>query len=104
MTAGQTLRWARRKKGLTQRAVALAAGVPQPSVARIESGKVTPRADTLESLLAVCGYSMQPAPLLGEGIDRTAIRERLASSPLERLRLATSAAAGLTELREAASR
>lgn len=104
MAPGQILRWARRKKGLSQRSLAAAAGVPQPSVARIESGKVTPRADTLESLLAVCGYSLQPTPRLGEGIDRTGIRDRLRRSPLERLQLASAAAAGLAELRGAASR
>jgi DNA-binding XRE family transcriptional regulator len=38
---------ARRSAGLTQRQLAERSGVPQPTIARIESGKQMPRADTL---------------------------------------------------------
>ena len=42
-----TLIEARTRKGLTQKALAERCGLPQPSLARIESGSSTPRIDTL---------------------------------------------------------
>jgi transcriptional regulator with XRE-family HTH domain len=93
------VREARRKARMTQRQVAEAAGVPQPSVARIESGAVSPRVDTLARLLAATGHELSYERRLGEGIDRTAIRERLRMAPAERLRLAVDEARNMPELR-----
>ncbi|MGA9159830.1 MAG: helix-turn-helix transcriptional regulator, partial [Actinomycetota bacterium] len=53
--AARTLREARRGAGLTQRALALRAGIPQPTIARIEARTVVPRIDTLDRLLSACG-------------------------------------------------
>jgi transcriptional regulator with XRE-family HTH domain len=88
MDAGRALREARRRAGLTQRALAGLAGVPQPTVARIESRAVTPRVDTLDRLLAVCGLTLVVAPRPGAGVDRSTIRALLELSPTERIRLA----------------
>jgi len=89
---GATLREARRRAGLSQRALAARVGVPQPVVARIERGGVSPRIDTLERLLRGCGEELGTRPRLGEGVDRTAIRELLKLSPGERARLAVEEA------------
>jgi transcriptional regulator with XRE-family HTH domain len=84
------LRYARRRAGLTQRALARRAGVPQPTIARIESGAVSPRVETMERLLAPCGMRLGVEPRAGSGVDRTAIRELLRLSPAERLAAAAA--------------
>ena len=89
------MRYARRRAGLTQRALADAAGVPQPAIARIESGAVSPRVDTLERLLAAAGATLEVAPRLGEGVDRSLIHSFLKRSPDERIHDAAGAARNL---------
>jgi predicted transcriptional regulator len=82
------LRDARKGVPLSQRALARLAGVPQPTVARIESRAVVPRVDTLDRLLRVCGKDLELVARAGTGLDRTLIRERLRLSTAERARLA----------------
>ncbi len=62
------LNGARRSAGLTQRELATRAGVPQPTIARIESGRQMPRADTLDKLLKACGWELDMTRR-GEGED-----------------------------------
>lgn len=92
MNAARTLRHARRRAGLSQRELATRVGVPQPAVARIESGRVRPRVDTLDQLLRACGESLASVDLIGSGVDRTVMRELLKLSPAERARLAVEEA------------
>lgn len=91
MDAAQTLRDARRRAGLTQRALARRANTQQPTVARIESRAVVPRVDTLDRLLAACGLELATVPRPGTSLDRTLIHERLRLTPAERGRLAVRA-------------
>jgi transcriptional regulator with XRE-family HTH domain len=98
MSAARLLTDARRKSGLSQRALARAVGVPHSTVARIELGRLSPRADTLERLMGGCGRALATEAALGLGIDRSQIRELLALSPAERLRLAAADAAALTAI------
>jgi predicted nucleotidyltransferase/DNA-binding XRE family transcriptional regulator len=58
MTANLLIRTARAQADLTQRELAVAAGTSQPAIARYESGRSEPRADTLERILAACGCSL----------------------------------------------
>lgn len=95
MAAAQLLRRARRHAGLSQRELARLAGVPQSSVARIERGALSPRADTLEGLLRAAGQTLSIEPRLGIGIDRSQIRELLRVTPKRRLELAESGARAL---------
>ena len=104
MDGGAALRRARLRAGLTQDEVARRAGVPQPAVARIERGRVTPRVDTLDRLLEACGYALVSEPRLGSGVDRTQIRALLAMSPAERLRRAAADANALRRLETAVTR
>lgn len=90
-----SLRRARRRAGLTQRALASTTGVAQPTIARIERGHESPRVATLERLLRACGERLEAVPRGGIGVDRTLIRDLLARTPEERLRLAASDARGL---------
>lgn len=104
MDSARLVRYARRKAHLSQRALSRRTGIAQPAIARIESGRVVPRVDTLQRLLEGCGQSLELAPRRGTGIDRTVIRELLALSPAERLRIAVEEANNLQELLERASR
>lgn len=98
MDASDALRTARRDAGLSQRALARRAGVPQPAIARIEQGRVTPRVDTLTHLLAACGRDLMVVDRPGEGIDRSVIRRLLLLTPDERLHLAVAEATNLERL------
>lgn len=84
MDAAEWVNGARRSAGLTQRQLAGRSGVPQPTIARIESGKQMPRADTLDRLLRACGWELDMSLLRGQGEDLSLIRSWLALSPQER--------------------
>lgn len=102
MEASQALRHARQAAGFSQRAPAARAGVAQLAIARIASGRVVPRVDTLDRLLRACGRALEVGPHRGEGIDRTAIRELLKLTPKQRLELAAQEANNLSNLVERA--
>ena len=87
---------ARNQTGMSQRQLAERAHLPQSTIARIESGAVSPRVDTFERLLSLCGYRLALSRL-GEGVDRTMMRELLKLTPDERLDLATREAKNLNE-------
>lgn len=86
------LREARQKAGLSQRQLGKRAGVTQASIARIEEGKTSPRLETLERLLAACGFELELVPRAGVGVDRTTLRALLALTPAERAGLAVEEA------------
>ena len=98
MDAGHAVRYARRRAGLTQRALAQRAGVPQPAVARIERRAVVPRLDTVLKLMAAAGFTLEVSPVIGEGVDRSLVRAALERSPEDRIRSATEAARNLRTL------
>lgn len=85
MEPGRALRQARRRAGLTQRALAARTGVAQPTIARIEGALDDPRMSTLSRLLRACGETLEATPTPGLGVDRTEIRELLTMTPSERL-------------------
>lgn len=85
MNAATQLRQARLRARLTQRALASRAGVPQSTVGRIESASIEVRTSTLDRLLRACGYQLEVHPRLGQGVDRTLLRQRLALSQRERI-------------------
>lgn len=102
MRSPNLLRHARLHAGMSQRALAARAGVPQSTVARIELGAVAPRADTLEKLLFAAGRELATDRQLGIGIDRGQIRQLLGLTPRQRLELAARDAAHLRRLDTAA--
>jgi transcriptional regulator with XRE-family HTH domain len=103
MNAGRLLTYARRQAGLSQRALGERTGIPQPAIARIERGRVSPTLATLDRLLAGTGQSIELAPRVGEGVDRTLIRAALARTPEERVVLGGSAGRNLQAFRRAAT-
>jgi transcriptional regulator with XRE-family HTH domain len=102
--AARILRHARRRARLTQRSLSAASGVPQETIARIESGASMPRFDTLDRLLAACGFGLEVMPRLGLGVDRTLIAWMLEKSPEERLTHGLRAARDMEALRAASAR
>lgn len=104
MDAARVLRQARRRAGLTQRQLAERASVPQSQIAKIESGAVVPRVDTLDRLLEACGEGLESLPRPGIGVDRTMYPPLLALKPRERLREAASVAVGLDRFLRAAGK
>ena len=73
--------------------------MPQSTVARIELGTLSPRANTLERLLRGAGHALSTEPVLGIGIDRTQIRELLRLTPTERARLVAANVANMAEFK-----
>ncbi len=98
MIGASLLRFGRAKAGLSQRQLGRRAGVTQASIARIEEGKTSPRLETLERLLAACGFELELVPKAGIGVDRTALRELLKLRPSERARLAVEEARNLAKV------
>ncbi len=88
MRADVILRRARRHAGLTQRALSVATEIAQPTIARIERGQESPRADTLARLLSATGWRVVAVPPGGEGIDRSVIAQLIDLTPAERARRA----------------
>jgi transcriptional regulator with XRE-family HTH domain len=84
---------------MTQRQLAAVAGVPQATVGRIEAGLVSPRTDTLAELLEATGHELTVDRRIGEGVDRSLIRDRLRLSPEERIRLAIQEARAMPAIR-----
>jgi len=101
MDAGSALRDARHRAALTQRQLAAATGIAQPTIARIESGVTDPRVRTLGRLLRACNSEMACQQRPGTGIDRSQFRELLRLSPRERLDLLRTDVAGLRRLEAA---
>ena len=73
----EIVRSLRRRRAVSQRQLAAAAGVPASTIARIESEQVQPRFDTMARILLTCGYVFVVAeagrqfdPLAEEGLDR----------------------------------
>jgi transcriptional regulator with XRE-family HTH domain len=98
MNAGRVLKGARHRARMTQRDLAAATDIPQPSIARIERGVSIPRVDTLERLLRATGWELESAPRLGSEIDRSQIRALLALTPDQRGRGAAAAGRNLVNL------
>lgn len=99
MTAARMLKTARRRAGMTQRALAELTGIPQSLIARIERGTTVPRVDTFERLLQATGQDIEVEFRLGQGVDRTIIRELLRLTPDQRGRVAMQAGQSLASFR-----
>ena len=76
---GRTVKWARRRAAMTQQDLARAVGMPQPSIARIESGTVVPRTANLLALLEATGHQLAAEPM-PPPVSPEAIRRRPAMS------------------------
>jgi len=103
MTAGELLREARRRHGLTQRQLAIRARTSQAAISRLERGVVSPTVDTLHGLLWLMNEELVlDARAVDWGHDATLIRSNLAVAPSERIRRGVVHSRRMQELRGAA--
>jgi transcriptional regulator with XRE-family HTH domain len=87
MTAGELLRKARRRHGLTQRQLAARARTSQAAISRIERGLVSPTVATLAELLRLMNEELVlDTREVDWGHDRTLIRDALAQTVEQRVR------------------
>lgn len=100
MTAGELLRETRLRHGLSQAQLARRAGTSQAAISRIERGLVSPRVETLATLLDKLGEELAlSAQEIDYGHDRTLLRSNLMRTPTERLDYAVAASRALEPLR-----
>jgi transcriptional regulator with XRE-family HTH domain len=105
VTAGELLRDARRRHGLTQRQLAIRARTSQAAVSRIERGVVSPTVDTLAELLWLMNEQLElGAEPVNWGHDITLNELNLAVDVEARLRRGVTYARRMTEIRGAAAR
>ena len=99
MTAGELLRDARRRHGLTQRQLAIRARTSQAAISRIERGVVSPSVGTLAELLWMMNEELilQALPL-DWGFDTDVLKSNLALSPDERIRGGVERSRGTSEV------
>ena|SRR3712207_6020085 len=102
--AARLLRHARKRAGLSQRALAARAGVPQSYVARVESGRTDPTVNSLARLLRECETTLEAMPGSGAGVDRSIMRRLLRLTPAERMATAVAEARALAAFDTAAGR
>jgi transcriptional regulator with XRE-family HTH domain len=102
MTAGELLRDARRRHGLTQRQLAARARTSQAAISRIERGLVSPSVDTLAELLWLMNEELVlDAEPVNWGHDRTLNESNLALTPEARIRRQASWSRGMKRIRAA---
>lgn len=87
MNAGEILREARRRHGLTQKQLAMRAGTTQSAISRIERGHVSPTVDTLAELLRLMNEELLLAARQDDwGFDRTLFEVTLGRPVEQRIR------------------
>lgn len=86
MKTDEVIRRSRLSRGWTQAELARRLATPQSAIARWERGGLSPRIDTLERVLEACGFHCELRLTDQWQVDRDQLRERLAWSPVERLR------------------
>lgn len=85
-TPGELLREARRRHGVSQKRLAIRAGTRQSAISRIESGRVSPTFETLQSLLDLLGENLTVGSEWPDtGIDLTLNEGNLLLSPSDRV-------------------
>jgi transcriptional regulator with XRE-family HTH domain len=105
VTAGELLRDARKRHGLTQRQLAIRARTSQAAISRIERGLVSPSVDTLAELLGLMNERLElGAAPVDWGFDTTLNQARLNSSTDERVRRGVRHSQRMKEIRGVARR
>ena len=92
MVLRNLVREARKRAGLTQADLGRRAGVPQSTVARIESGVRTPSTDLVERLVRAAGFEIRVSLGVPDPGTRTLFARALRRTPAERLADAARAA------------
>ncbi len=101
MDAAGMVKMARRRAGLSQRELARRSGVTQPTVSRVESGRMSPTFDTLSALVEACGMQVAVVDRGSDGADVAMVQDLLRMTPAERLAYHSQGAGVLQRLRAA---
>jgi transcriptional regulator with XRE-family HTH domain len=96
------VREARRRAGLSQRALAALAGTTQSAIARLETGRTTPGFDAVVRLVRLCDLDVELALVERDVSDMAQARRLLLLSPAARLDRAVRVAVQLRQLRAGA--
>ena len=86
MIGGELVREARKRAGLTQQQLAERAGVSQPAIARLESGRTSPSLEQVERLMRLAGFDLIVALSPRDDQDRWQAHDLRRLSPEQRLR------------------
>jgi transcriptional regulator with XRE-family HTH domain len=98
------VREARKRAGLTQRALAELAGTTQSAIARLESGRTRPAFDDVLRLVRLCGYDVEVSIVEPDVSDRHQAAAMQPLTPSERVERAQHVAHQLQSIREAGQR
>lgn len=101
MAPADLVRRARRRAGLSQRALAARAGVSQPAVARMESGRHNPSLATLTRLLTACGEQLVLDSVPVDDHDLSLLESTLPLSVEQRIDRLLAVQSFAAELRDA---
>jgi hypothetical protein len=86
MTGGHLVREARLRAGLTQRQLGAAAGVSQPSIARIEAGTTGATVAQVQRLVEACGLELRIWLVARDDSDWSVAQANLRLDPDARVR------------------
>lgn len=93
-SAGEILRQARKRHGLSQRRLAIRANLDRSTISRIECDRVSPSVEMLRELLFLMGEDLVLEARPWESkIDREQLRARLAMTLTERIEAGLATAA-----------
>jgi transcriptional regulator with XRE-family HTH domain len=98
------VREARKRAGLTQRALAEKAGTTQSAIARLESGRTRPAFDDVLRLVRLCGFDLDIMLVEPDESDLHQATVLGALPPGERVERAQQGARQLQMIREAGAR
>lgn len=70
MTTGEIVRRARERKGLSQSQLAKLSGISQPAICNIEADRVSPKMDTMLTIMRVLDYDIVFKPTYNGGYYR----------------------------------
>ena len=86
MNGGQFVREARRRAGMTQAQLAARSGVSQATIARIETGAVSPSLERVQSLVRAAGFDLEIHVVPIDDDAWVLAQQNLLLTPDERLR------------------
>lgn len=86
MTAGNLIREARRRAGLTQRELAERLGTTQSAIARLERGGTEPSYERVDEAVRACGLQLVPRILPADDADWSVASTNLTVDPETRVR------------------
>lgn len=99
MSPGEMVRRCRQRAGLTQEQLAIRAGTTKTAISRLEADHLSPRIETLETLLLVMGYRLQlqaePLPPQSDTAQLDAVADLTPTGRLDHALASQASLAGL---------